>query len=54
MEGIEELINLQHLNLSLNQITSIPSSETGKLINLRELYLCGNQIRSIPQSETEE
>ena len=41
-------MNLQTLNLSNNQISTIPK-EINKLTNLQTLYLCYNEISIIPK-----
>jgi len=45
---IAELYNLQHLDLSNNQIKEIPK-QIGQLVNLQQLYLSNNQIKEIPK-----
>jgi Leucine-rich repeat (LRR) protein len=45
---IKDLINLQTLYLSNNQLKEIPK-EIGSLINLKKLYLFGNQLQEIPK-----
>lgn len=43
------LISLQHLTLSGNQLSSIPAS-FGNLMKLQGLYLYGNQLSALPES----
>ena len=45
---LNELKNLKRLDLSSNQLTSIPK-ELGALKNLKILYLSYNQLTSIPK-----
>jgi internalin A len=44
---IGQLINLQVLYLSDNQLSALPP-EIGQLVNLQELYLFGNQLTELP------
>ena len=44
---IGNLVNLQSLHLSYNQLTSLPV-EIGNLVNLEILYLDQNQLTSLP------
>ena len=45
--GEEYDINLQYLDLSNKQLSSLPA-EIGKLVNLKKLYLSNNQLSSLP------
>jgi Leucine-rich repeat (LRR) protein len=49
-ENINKLSNLTGLNLSCNQITSIPENIFDKLTNLMELSIHHNQISTIPEN----
>jgi Leucine-rich repeat (LRR) protein len=44
---IENLINLESINFSINKI-SIIITEIRLLNNLKYLYMCNNQINNIP------
>ena len=46
-ENISKLTQLTGLNLSYNQLTSLPV-EIGQLTQLTTLYLSGNQLTSLP------
>ncbi len=47
--GICELQNLEHLDLYLNQLTTLPA-EIGRLKRLRSLDLRFNKIETLPES----
>lgn len=48
-ESLGQLSNLQHVDVTGNQLTALPAS-LGSLIQLRKLYLDENQLTSLPES----
>lgn len=47
------LFQLQHLNLSYNELMDIPSGTLARLQRLRELYLSGNNLANLLQDDLE-